>query len=403
MADSGGGPLRITVFPRAREGQEGTGRGADPAAQGIDPSVQPPLPPPPKNPQLIAEIHVKGSIFRDWESVAVRHEFGQPMYTARFTCSEGMPLAKNHAVLRIKPGDPCTIVLAGILALTGFVVVRQVHYDAFRHQVEIQAASISYKSTQQTVQSKTHEFNKMNFSQVCRSILGPIGVPYSEIPPIPGIVIPRTSITPGQSCHEAIEQMARPIGVVITSNVRGEYVAAGGDIGGLDTVVEGKNIIEGREVIRSIGYTSGVSISGQKGGTDEEWGPKAAWVPHANQALNSSATVGGAARMLQEGVSWSQDILKGRAAFEGVNLDHDSVWVTVVVHGWLRPSGGLWQVLQDVHVISPMLIMDHVLILKAVTFTQDNATGSRSTLELVNKRALGGGVPQPPRSAVAQG
>ena len=54
------------------------------------------------------------------------------------------------------------------------------------------------------------------------------------------------------------------------------------------------------------------------------------------------------------------------------------------MQGWLRPSGGLWVRGQQVYVRSPMLIMDQTLLLKAVSFTQDSETGTRSTLELVN-------------------
>jgi prophage tail gpP-like protein len=66
------------------------------------------------------------------------------------------------------------------------------------------------------------------------------------------------------------------------------------------------------------------------------------------------------------------------------------------VHGWLKPSGGLWHRGQNVTVQSPMLVMNGVpLILKSVTFSQDNSTGTRSMLELVNTKALGEGVPTP--------
>jgi prophage tail gpP-like protein len=62
----------------------------------------------------------------------------------------------------------------------------------------------------------------------------------------------------------------------------------------------------------------------------------------------------------------------------------------VTVHGWLRPSGGLWDRNQTVFVTSPMLIMNQEpLITKVVTFTQDNETGARTTLELCNPSALG--------------
>jgi hypothetical protein len=43
-----------------------------------------------------------------------------------------------------------------------------------------------------------------------------------------------------------------------------------------------------------------------------------------------------------------------------------------------------------------MLVMNGTaLILKSATFSQDNTTGTRTQLELVNTKALGDGVPTP--------
>ena len=65
--------------------------------------------------------------------------------------------------------------------------------------------------------------------------------------------------------------------------------------------------------------------------------------------------------------------------------------VTIGLVGWQRPGlGGLWIPLADnVTVNSPMLVLNNQsLMLKAVTYTQDNRSGTRATLELVNPYGL---------------
>jgi prophage tail gpP-like protein len=77
--------------------------------------------------------------------------------------------------------------------------------------------------------------------------------------------------------------------------------------------------------------------------------------------------------------------------WQGNWLTEDQITVTATVHGWERPSGGLWYRDQIVSVTSPMLIMKgQPLIAKSVTFTQDDKTCTRTTLELCNANALGG-------------
>jgi prophage tail gpP-like protein len=78
-----------------------------------------------------------------------------------------------------------------------------------------------------------------------------------------------------------------------------------------------------------------------------------------------------------------------RSDSESTALSAESIKLDIVVQGWFRGGngqGGLWKPWDKVTVWSPMLIMDNVtLICKSVTFTQDDRSGSRTTLELVNK------------------
>src|SRR5262249_55615908 len=106
-------------------------------------------------PNEIATLIVNGEIFKDWESIFVRHAFDEPFYWFRFTASEGAPLAKNWAAQRIRPGDKCEVYLAGILAVSGRVKTRQVSTSAKHHAIEIQGGGFTFDLTRASVVSKT--------------------------------------------------------------------------------------------------------------------------------------------------------------------------------------------------------------------------------------------------------
>ena len=91
----------------------------------------------------VAEISVAGRRFRDWESVQVHMAEGEPKHSFKLSVSEGAPLAKNFADIRIKPGDYCTISLGGELAITGMVETRQVAYTAEQHGIEVSGHSFN--------------------------------------------------------------------------------------------------------------------------------------------------------------------------------------------------------------------------------------------------------------------
>jgi hypothetical protein len=69
----------------------------------------------------------------------------------------------------------------------------------------------------------------------------------------------------------------------------------------------------------------------------------------------------------------------------------------VTVQGWVRFSGGD----KEYTVISPMLMWNgEPLEAQTITFTQNNSTGTRTTLELKNPAAIQQGRPGLPASAV---
>ena len=79
-------------------------------------------------PTELAILTVNGQNYQEWETIMVRHALRDtPAYHCKFTCSEGMPLSENFRVLKIKPGDLCTVTLAGIPAFKGKVETRQVY------------------------------------------------------------------------------------------------------------------------------------------------------------------------------------------------------------------------------------------------------------------------------------
>jgi prophage tail gpP-like protein len=212
-------------------------------------------------PTELAILTVNGQKYQEWESVLVRHaKYETPFYTFRFTCSEDIPLAKNFSVLQIKPGDYCTITLAGELAFNGLVHTRQVFYNDRRHQIEIQGACRILALSYASVVSKTMEQNNVTYEQYARALLNPHKINFVvEGGALPQIKFPRLSVSHGTTVMEALEIPLRSLGgVALTSNVKGDLVANVGPVGGSDTVVEGVNILEGREIIFNPGMAQGI-------------------------------------------------------------------------------------------------------------------------------------------------
>jgi prophage tail gpP-like protein len=334
-----------------------------------------------------AVIVVDGAEYYEWETVSVRCAImEQPPRQARFTCSEQEPFGDSFAALRIRPGQSCSVYLDGELAITGMVATRQVFYDAHQHSVEIQVVGDVTKLTYSAAVTKTGEFKNIDVTSLAKALSSTYGVNVTTVGNVNQEKFPRAAVQPGEHVWDCVERFCRPAGAFMGSNAGGDLVLYGGAGQGGDEVIEGVNILEGREVIHSLSAGTGYSGASQTAGTDDAHGAQQNQV-HNEQNASDVAGVGqqsGPRRMLSE-VPTSLSMIKKRVGFENAVDQTLQISVTVTVLGWQRPSGGLWEPWQTVIVDSPMLIMNgQSLTLKAVTFTQDNNTGTRSTIELSN-------------------
>src|SRR6188768_3609187 len=170
------------------------------------------------NPNEVAEITVNGMRFRDWESVVVKLSEGESNPTAKLTVSEGAPLVKNFAGLQIRPGDMCTVNLAGELAFTGYVETRQGGYTAQQHGVEIIAVGKSKALADGAAQTETQEFRKKSWKQIADEVVKPAGVQVVPKTGLPNKPFERASIPPGMSKFDFLEMLARQRGIILGSD-----------------------------------------------------------------------------------------------------------------------------------------------------------------------------------------
>ena len=157
---------------------------------------------------------------------------------------------------------------------------------------------------------------------------------------------------------------------------------------GNSVVIEGLDVLEAREVIHLGMSMSNFQFLAQRNGTDQISGAAAAQ-QQANQGGSGGMALADAAtRSLMEIPGWSQALMALRARHESIISATNKILVTIGLVGWQRPGlGGIWLPMADnVIVNSPMLVLQNVpLMLKAVTFTQDDRSGTRAAIELVNQ------------------
>jgi prophage tail gpP-like protein len=357
------------------------------------------------NPAEVATIVAGGVKYDDWATVMVEDRYGDAYPRFNFTAVERDPDATNWTTLRFKPGDDCAIYLGGVLAIVGVILTRQVAYDGDNHQVQLQGNGQTWYASKSSIIDEKSNFDGMTFEQVARKVIAPFGVDAKVIGTLESTPFKNLQVEPGELLWDFLERIARPKGIVIGSDHLGAFLLIGEhSVDVVDSLVEGDNIKSCQCVITVDSIHSEYWLRGQSQGTDDHAGA---------DASQQEARVAGTAKRYSpllttaEQPVWSQAELQDRARNEAVWHEGSVLSAYITVQGWFRRSGALWRAGESVSVKSPMALLDQVMSIQSVTYTQADGAGTTAVLECVPPFLLRGtseftagqdGAPQDPRT-----
>jgi prophage tail gpP-like protein len=334
------------------------------------------------NPEEVATVVVNNLQFNQWESVWIQQRWAEAFPLFRFTSADIVDVPpKDWQTLQFKPRDECAIYLGGLLAIAGFITTRQTSYDAENHQVQYEGVGLTWFAARSSILNKTGNYDGMSFEDVADEVIGPTGVGIKIIGKLDPTPFPRLSNEVGETVWDFLERIARVRGIVLGSDHEGNFLLIGDHYYvPTDSLIEGVNIKRMNAIIHVGDIFSEYRVRGQTAASDDQNGTAAseqeAWV-------EGSANHYSPLLLPAEQPVWGQGELQTRAQHEAVWHEGTEIQATVVVQGWMKPSGGLWQPGMDVWVRSPMAMLDLVMKVQTVTFTQDRASGTLTTLDLV--------------------
>lgn len=365
-------------------------------------------------PSEVATISLGGKNYSTWESVRVDLDF-MDQATRSFQVAitekddgEGGKLNTEAvwSALRIKPGDRCSVSLAGIKVIDGYVEQRQTAYDANHHGVLVAGRSKTNDYVDSTIDRKSSHFKNKTFKEIAEKVLEPFKLKLKIENPPEGFdkKFKDVSSNPGETAHAFIERLARARGSFVRDNKDGDVVV--GTVDGKSknaaTIREGQNVKSMNCLIRDDKLFSKIAAIGQQRGDDQVNG---------EESRKPAGKAEGAADryrpkdVLVEEPGDAED-MKNRVQHERNVMLGNIIEVTVVVYGWLKNDSELWDVGEKIKVYSPRALLDHDLAVKTVIFGQDDS-GTITTLTLVREEALGSitkpGISANPNASVLPG
>lgn len=346
-------------------------------------------------PSEIAEVSIGGQVFRSWTSLSVRRDLNYPVSVATLTMPEpsGGALPVSYSAMRAKPGDPLTVKLAGKLILTGRLTHRDVAIDAESLVVTVVGRSNSADIVDSSADPAKINYTGYTLPQVINGALRGFPVRFMPEAGLTGLdkPIPRAVAQYGESVWDFIERQARFRNIAFKDtpdgHLAGVQVKASSPIAG--RLVLGQNILRARVGLDDGTLYSALTATGQGSGNDQRYG---------NPVRSVSATV------TNPGAKpWRQYLILAEAPIDADDAREranaaasDAAWnqvdATIQVQGWLNGRGGLWEIGDMVEVEGDVLFPNAThsmkLGIQSVTFGQDSAAGTTTTLELRLPQAL---------------
>jgi len=332
-------------------------------------------------PEETATIVVAGRRFYDWESVFVQHRWTEAFPLFRFTAAERDRPATLWEKLQFKPGDECAIYLGRFLAISGVILVRQTSYDANAHGVMLQGVGMTWYATRGSIIDEKSSFDGMTFEQVARKVLAPFGINPEVVGTLNPIPFEKLQCEPGENLWNFLERIARPKGIVLGSDHLGNLLLIDNHNSLVAAeLVEGDNILKCQATISKEAMHSNYLVNGQPPQDDSQ---------HGRQATEMRAQIAGTAKRYSPLLTNAEQPVKTMAELQD-RAKNEAVWhegteirATITVQGWMMPGGGLWRAGALVAVQSPMAMLNMGMKIETATFTQDNSSGTLTTLELV--------------------
>lgn len=343
------------------------------------------------NPALIATVVAGGRTFSAWQSIEIARRYNDAVSRMQLEVAEFVDSSQGWSSLQLMPGKPAQGYLAGQLAITGQVSVRQAVYNKETHLVRIVVSSNTMPLTISTVNSNPGQYRGYTWLQLAQAVAGKVGV---NVKLLSGTdkTFARVSETPGEMRFQFMERLARMRNFYLRDDQNGNFVATQGVGGVVATLVEGQNIEAAEIIFRNNEYANpakmiGANIGGSASGV---WGGQAcdisATVTSPNMPANVPETIPASEPCDQV------DVQLGAMRVAAENLAQ-YVTGTITVFGWLLPNGSLWidQVGNQVTIYSPMLapVQSLTLAIKGVVCRQNNETGTQTLIELCLPGALG--------------
>jgi prophage tail gpP-like protein len=349
------------------------------------------------------ELLVNGTIYGGWTSVGVTRavDAASGAFTVTLTERwEGMDgMAAQVEPWPIVPGDECEVRVGGVPIIKGYVDIFRPSFSATDHTINIQGRDKTSDLIDCSAVHSPDEWKNIDLLAFAKIIAQPFGISVTADVDV-GEKFQTIKLQQGETAFEAIERYARQRKLLATPDgAGGLLLTRAGSKRASKPLIQGENIKEASGSIDNSQRFSKYIIKSQAGFSETTTGEGEA---HIEGTVTDSDIKRYRPMLIVAEAGDTTSSAKERATWEANTRIGKSASASITVVGWRQgiTTGDLWLPNMLVNVKSDWLRMNGQMLIRQVTFTKDDQSGTLAKLDIVSPQAFAA---EPPDSKSAKG
>jgi len=337
-----------------------------------------------------------------WTRVSVKRGVETCPSSFEIAATSDSPIYED--AVGVREGSPCTVLLGGDIAVTGYLDIVAPAFDNKSHEVRLVGRGKCADLVDCSAEWPSGWIGDTDIVSLATGLCGPYGIAVRLDAPPPER-IPAFSLSIGETPWSVLERVARQSGLLLYETETGDLIfTRAGASTAASGFREGVNI-EAASVLRSMAqryssYECSLTSTRSFGGVNEgSSDPFYAKVQDPNVSRNRRLAI------VAEDGNGSLELVKRRAEWEAARRAGQGSAVTLTTSGWRDAAGALWRPNTLASVSIPRLgVVPATLCIGDVDYVRDE-TGTRTTLTLMPRETF---LPEPlqllpPRAGVEAG
>lgn len=322
-------------------------------------------------------LSVNGLDYRGWTKVSI--SAGIERQSRDFKLDVTWRWPGQDTEIPVRQGDYCQVRIGDDLVLSGWIYSTPVSYDSKSVNRAIAGRSLTSDLVDCSAINKPGQWRGQSVQKIVQALAEPYGVQVLS-QAAETTKLADHSIEPGETVFESIDRLLTLSRLLSTDDARGRLVIIRPGSAGraVDRLELGQNILTGSAALDFSGVFSEYRVTGQRSGTDEEFGEKASEV-------RASVTDPRATRkrvlLIHESGQMTPTLAEARANWERGNRMGKALTLQYKVQGWRQSNGALWLPNMVVRVVDGLIGIDRDMLISEIEYSLDeNGTVANITV-----------------------